>query len=83
MLAGGLIAGVASTIANAAVKDVTYTVITDLQISERNYGKEASKADWTRYKTRIMSTANKANLKFKDALPALEDGLSKSIVGMF
>lgn len=35
MLAGGLIGGIIDTVANAAVKDVTYTVMTDLQISER------------------------------------------------
>ncbi len=35
MLAGGLIGGLVDTIANATVKDVTYTVITDLQISEK------------------------------------------------
>jgi len=34
VFAGGLIGGVLDTVANAAVKDVTYTVITDLQISE-------------------------------------------------
>src|SRR3990170_4390552 len=36
MLAGGLIGGIVDTVASAAVKDVTYTVITDLQISERS-----------------------------------------------
>lgn len=35
-LAGGLAAGLISTIADAAVKDVTFTIITDVQISERS-----------------------------------------------
>jgi hypothetical protein len=104
-LIGGAIAGIGSTIANAAVKDVTYTVITDLQISEKA-GKGAriqqteesnlaqgtssstkqvasSQAGWMRYQTRIMSTANKVNLKFENALPLLEKGLADSISGIF
>ena len=39
--------------------------------------------DWKTYHTRIVSTANQANLKFEDALPALENGLVRSISGMF
>ena len=39
--------------------------------------------DWKTYHTRIVSTANQANLKFEDALPALENGLIRSIAGMF
>lgn len=105
MLAGGLIGGLVDTVANAAVKDVTYAVITDLQISERavrgakikqtdkSYLKQGnsslskqtstSQADWMKYQTRVMSTANKANLDFKDAQPILEEGLANSIAGIF
>ena len=36
--AGGLLGGIAETISGAFVKDVTYSIITDLQISERNGG---------------------------------------------
>ena len=39
--------------------------------------------DWKTYHTRIVSTANQANLKFEEALPALENGLIRSIAGMF
>jgi len=39
--------------------------------------------NWKTYRTRIVSTANKANLKFEEALPALEDGLIRSISGVF
>jgi Enterobacterial TraT complement resistance protein len=102
-LAGGLAAGVISTIADAAVKDVTYTIITDLQVSERTnlrvtettnqrlqqgrsgtrdvYASETT--NWKRYQTRIMSTANKVNLDLPEALPALTDGTTRSIAGMF
>ena len=105
LLAGGLFGGMVDTVANAAVKDVTYTVITDLQISEKaakgakikqtdeselqqgtsSISKQTSsfQAGWMKYKTRVMSTANKVNLDFKDALPLLETGLANSIVGIF
>lgn len=105
MLAGGLVGGIVDTVANAAVKDVTYTAITDLQISERA-GKgmkiqetdestlaqgtgsvsrqtAATQAGWRRYQTRILSTAEKVNLDFNDALPLLKNGLANSIAGMF
>ena len=39
--------------------------------------------DWKTYHTRIVSTANQVNLEFEDALPALENGLIRSIAGMF
>jgi len=105
ILAGGLIGGLVDTVANAAVKDVTYTVITDLQISERaakgtkikqtdeaelkqgssSVSKQSStfQAGWMKTQTRVMSTANKVNLDFKDALPLLEEGLANSIAGIF
>lgn len=33
---GGLVGGAVATVADAAVKDVTYTIITDVQVSERS-----------------------------------------------
>lgn len=105
MLVGGIIGGLASTVSNALVKDVTYTVITDLQISEKaDKGVKVDQVDesdlkqgsssiskqtsnfqtvWKKYRTRIMSTANKVNLKFEDALPLLEDGLTNALTGIF
>ena len=35
-----------------------------------------------KYQTRIVSTANKLNLKFEDAVPELEEGLTLSIAGI-
>ncbi len=35
-----------------------------------------------KYQTRIVSTANKLNLKFEDAVPQLEEGLTRSIAGI-
>jgi len=41
------------------------------------------KAKWKMYRTRIVSTANKVNLDFKEAQSSLENGLVKSIGGIF
>ena len=105
LIAGGLIGGVASTVADSLVKDVTYSVITDVQISERagkgvqvnqkthtvmaegsNTAIEQSSSgstDWIRYRTRILSTAEKVNLSFNDAKPALKAGLVQALSGIF
>lgn len=39
--------------------------------------------NWKTYRTRIVSTANQSNLRFEEALPALEEGLIRSIAGLF
>ena len=39
--------------------------------------------NWKTYRTRIVSTANKANLEFDEARAPLEDGLYRSISGIF
>ena len=38
--------------------------------------------DWKTYRTRVVSTANQANLDFEDAKAPLQDGLVRSISGM-
>lgn len=91
LLVGGLIGGVAGLIADALVKDVQYSVITDIQISERaDQGTDRHKAEktntlthWRKYQTRILSTANQANLEFKEASQLLVAGLTRSISGIF
>jgi hypothetical protein len=40
-------------------------------------------SDWKRYRTRIMSKANKANLTFEEASPDLVAGLTRSIGNIF
>lgn len=42
-----------------------------------------AKTSWKTYRTRIVSTANKANLKFDEAVGPLQDGLVHSISGIF
>jgi hypothetical protein len=40
-------------------------------------------SDWKRYRTRVMSKANQANLEFEEAAPVLVAGLTRSIAGIF
>ncbi|HHT9126528.1 MAG TPA: complement resistance protein TraT [Candidatus Brocadiia bacterium] len=107
---GGLAGGVADHVSGSLVKDVTYTIVADLMISERSEapveqtfetveqkGFKDEGADvtrriiqqsqrtstWRKYQTRIVSTANKANLKLEEAINPLIQELSKSIAGTF
>lgn len=105
MIAGGLAGGVIGLAADSLVKDVNYTMITDIQISERA-GKgvkvneqfksnlkngsssitsqiSSRNSQYQRYRTRVVSNANKVNLKFQDARAPLEQGLVKVISGIF
>lgn len=74
-LAGGLVGGVAGLVADSLVKDVNYTLITDIQITEKGHDK--------RLKTRIVSEVNQVNLSFEKAKPLLERGLVHTLVGIF
>ncbi len=99
-----MVGSLASVVADSAVKDVYYSVITDLQIKERIKGTKKAQqttahynqsgtsggtfvsysdsSDWKVYQTRVLSSANKVNLEFAEALPALKKGLSQSISGI-
>lgn len=105
IIAGGILGAAVATVGDAIVQDVVYSVITDVQISERVGNsvkvKEKTKSklvqgtsgmkeitsteqiDWKRYQTRIVSTANKVNLKFEKAVPELVQGLTRSVTGVF
>jgi hypothetical protein len=106
VIIAGAVAGVAaSAVADALVQDVTYSIITDIQVSQRAgegvmvtermsqdlaQGSSGQRIlsttevhDWKRYRTRVMSTANQANLDFEDAAPELTAGLTRAIAGIF
>lgn len=105
MIAGGLAGGVIGLAADSLVKDVNYTMITDVQISERvgrgvkvneqfqsnlkngssSVTSQSASRDsqYQRYRTRVVSNADKVNLKFPDARRALEQGLVKVLSGIF
>lgn len=100
----GLAAGLIGLAADAMVEDVNYTMITDLQISERSKEKNAvttdnvaalrqgtsgvkiqtstETGDRHKYQTRVVSNANKVNLKYEEAKPVLEAQLAKSIANI-
>lgn len=102
VLGAGLALGLAGMAADALVEDINYTMVTDLQISERSKENvttdniaalrqgtsgiklQTSKADGNRmkYQTRVVSNANKVNLKFEEAKPVLEAQLAKSVAAI-
>lgn len=55
------------------------------QGSSATYSQQVSggTGTWKTYRTRIVSTANQANLDFDDAKPALQEGLVRSLAGLF
>ncbi|MBW9248882.1 MAG: conjugal transfer protein TraT [Acidithiobacillus ferriphilus] len=99
---GGLVAGVGGLVADSLVKNVTYGMITDVQVGvhSRHAVQQQTNANlqqgtststtqntnqvghWMDYRTRIVSTANKVNLSFKTALPALQGQLVHSLSGL-
>lgn len=103
-VAGGALAGAAlGMLIDSTIKDVTYGITTDVQVSERTGDTVSARTEsrlaqgdsthtetrsdnqghWNRYQTRIVSTANKANLKLDDAVPVLTEGMSHAIAGIF
>jgi Enterobacterial TraT complement resistance protein len=102
---GGILGGLTETVANAAVKDVTFMIVTDIEITEKaragvivrqDSRQDASQGvggrrtqtssevtDVKKYRTRIVSTANKANLEYEEAGPQLAQGLVRSVSGLF
>ena len=104
-VAGAIVGGLVETVVNAAVQDVFFVAITDVQISQkarsgvtgqRDLQVDASQGiggsetttfsevtDEKRYRTRVMSTANKVNLKYEEAAPELNSGLTRVLAGLF
>lgn len=102
ILGVGLASGLAGMAADAMVEDVNFTMVTDLQISERSKAKvttdnvaalrqgtsgvkvqtSSEEGNRMKYQTRVVSNANKVNLKFEEAKPVLEAQLAKSVAGI-
>lgn len=103
--AGALVLGGAELVTGALVKDVTFMVVTDVQVVEKapegvivrqdnqqnlkqgiGGTEQQTSSEVTKHKkfrTRVVSTANKANLDYEEAAPALTQGLTKSLAGLF
>src|SRR5690606_24804857 len=106
LIAVAIIAG-AEYAGRQMVKDVYYTMITDIQVAERvspdsialveerswqrlNQGDSGSAdllweraTDRRKYQARVISYANKANLKWEQAEASLYEGLVRSLAGIF
>ena len=104
-MTGALLGGLAEVVAGSLVKDVYFSIVTDVQIKERlALGKKATvnsshaakqgtsghevvtytdSVDMKTYQTRIVSVANKVNLEFAEAAPALRSGLTRALSGLF
>ncbi|WP_449544123.1 complement resistance protein TraT [Lelliottia nimipressuralis] len=98
----GLASGLIGLAADSMVEDVNFTMVTDLQISERSKATvttdniaalkqgtsgvkvqtSTEQGNRAKYQTRVVSNANKVNLKFEEAKPVLEAQLAKSITGI-
>ena len=103
--AAGLIGGLASTAANAFVKDVTYLLVADIQIRERakkgvivrrdskvnskisddgattqTYSEATNQKE---YRTRVVTTANKANLELEEAQPLMFEKTAYAMASFF
>lgn len=105
MIGGAIAGGLIGLAADSLVKDVNYTMVTDVQISERVAGgvkvreehrtamrqgsasslnqTAVTDSQYQRYRLRVVSNADKVNLAFKDAVPALKSGLVNVLVGIF
>ncbi len=103
--AGGLLGGAAEFISGALVKDVTYMLVVDVEISEKaakgafvrtdtQIDSKVSDAGSARqtvsevsnrkeYRTRIVTTANKVNLKLEDAQDLMFKKTAYAMAGFF
>lgn len=68
-------------------KDGQVTQSTESNLSQGTSSKTSQtiqqKSDWIRYRTRIVSVANKVNLKFETAKPELQAQIAKQVAGIF
>lgn len=80
LLGAGLAGALVGIAADSMIQDNYYTIITDVQLGERV--KVGKGEEWRKYPTRIISTANKANLQLAQATPLLVNELVNSISGI-
>lgn len=76
-----VIGGLIGIIGDATVDDTLYTMVTDIRLRERDH--KAASRPWVEHLTRVVSTANQANLDFDTALPELEKGLVNALSSLF
>jgi hypothetical protein len=104
-LGGAVIGGATEFVTGSLVKDVYFSVITDIQVVEKAADGVIVRQDnqqnlaqgmggtqqqtssevtkFKKYRTRVVSSANKANLDYEEAAPALTQGLTRTLSGLF
>lgn len=104
-LAGSVVGGATELLAGSLVKDVYFSVITDIQLVEKaadgvdvrqdsqqhlvqgmGGAQQQTSSEITKfkkYRTRVVSTANKVNLDYEEAAQALTQGLTRALSGLF
>ncbi len=104
-LAASILVGAVEGAINSLVSDVSYMLVTDVEVSERPPENSVVKVDTEvnvsagddgqstltehavsdriKYRTRIVTTANKANLKLDDAKGLMFDQMAYAIAGIF
>lgn len=77
-------------VTDVQLSERTTTNITQTSNSQLKQGsstvtrqKMSEQTHWKKYRTRVLSTADKVNLDFKEAEPVLEKGLATSLAGLF
>jgi hypothetical protein len=79
-----------SVVTDVQISERASSIVSETSSSELKQGTSGSstttstsKSDWKRYQTRVVSSANKANLKLDRAVPPLADGIATTVAGIF
>ncbi len=79
LLGATLLGGLIGTLFDASVKDILYVMVTEVEL--RQLVTEGADQGWQKHSTQVISTANKVNLEFNEAILGLTSELGKSISG--
>ncbi|MEX3137556.1 complement resistance protein TraT [Serratia ureilytica] len=98
ILGVGIAAGLVGMVVDTIVEDINYSMVTDIQITERMVIHEQTTqpkltagykhmntetiSSPKKHHTRVVSSANKINLNYEDARPVLEDQLALSVANI-
>lgn len=77
----GLGVGVLAFFVDAQTKHLVHTLTTDVLVTESIPGR-GEEEDLRYHKTQIVSAASKVNLKTSESIPAMINGLSRSLAGL-
>ncbi len=79
-----------TTITDVQISERTSDTVSETTTGEFKQGtssttttSSSSSTNWKRYQTRVVSSANKANLKVDQAIPELATGITNTVAGVF